>query len=329
MSIRAKKRNGKPTGSWDVEVGPRHNRLRGVAKTWEEAQALQASLLARLEAGVTGGREAPKLPAKPQTLAEAVNLTAGKLWGEGEWSSQAKAHVLSLASLIGEERHMSTLTEDDFEKAAEELLEERAPATVNRYLSSVSKLLAHAHKKGWIEEELDLPWQKESEGRIRFLTAAEEVRLFEHLPQDMRAFCTLAIETGMRRGELLRIKREDVVGFDWLMIPQTKNGSPRGVPLTQRAFDALNDLWTLGFPTKQRVRQQFERAREIAGLHDVVFHSLRHTCCTRLMQAGVDIQKCKEWMGHRSINTTMRYRHVTDTMLKDVAHQLELKRNVK
>jgi integrase len=185
-------------------------------------------------------------------------------------------------------------------------------------------LLAHALKKGWIEHEIDLPWQRQSQGRVRFLTGAEEARLLEHMPQDIRAFCILGVETGMRRGELLRIQRQDVVGTDWLVIPQTKNGSPRGVPLTQRAFDALSDLWSLGFPSKQRVRQHFEKARETALLDDVVFHTLRHTCCTRLMQASVDIQKCKEWMGHRSINTTMRYRHVTDEMLKALARQLEL-----
>src|SRR5687768_15208751 len=121
-------------------------------------------------------------------------------------------------------------------------LETKAPATVNRGLTAVSKLLGYARKKGWLTQEIDLPWQPEPKGRIRVLTEEEEHRLLEHMPRDVKALCILAVETGCRRGELLRITAKDRTRENWLVLPQTKAGEPQGVPLTERAQAALADL---------------------------------------------------------------------------------------
>jgi integrase len=326
MSIIAEKKHGKPTGRWRVEVGGKDNRLRGRAQTFEEAQKLETQFKKRLaqgEVAVVASRPSTK-GMDPVTLLDALEKAEGRLWEEGAWKVQALAHIRSLAALIGIARPLRGLTEDDFEEAVEQMLETKAPATVNKALSCVSKLLGYSRKKGWIEHDLELPWQREGDGRIRWLTAEEEQRLLDALPLDMRAFCILAIETGCRRGELLRITADDLVGADWLVLPKTKSGKPRGVPLTDRAQDALADLFAMGFPSQQRVRQQFEKARAAAGLADVCFHILRHTCATRLLERGVDLQLTKEWMGHADLKTTLRYRHVSDNMLKSAARQMNL-----
>jgi integrase len=321
MSIFAEKKHGKVTGAFRVEVGAKERRLRGRAKSFEEAKVLEAQFRRRLDAG-----EVPQRPSvnhwvglEPVTLLDALARAEDRLWAEGAWKAQAQAHVRSLALLIGVHRPLRGLSEDDFERAVDTLLETKAPGTVNRALSAVSKVLRYARKKKWMEEEIDLPWQPEGHGRVRWLTTEEEARLIEHLPLDVRAFCILAIETGCRRGELLRIKEEDVLGADWLVLPKTKSGHPRGVPLTDRAQDALADLLAMGFPSQQRLRHHFEAARIKAGLEDVCFHILRHTCATRLLQNGVDLQVTKEWLGHRDLGTTLKYRHVSDGLLKAAA----------
>jgi integrase len=60
------------------------------------------------------------------------------------------------------------------------------------------------------------------------------------------------------------------------------------------------------------VKKAFAHACRDAGIKDLRFHDLRHTFGTRLADAGVDVVKIKELMGHQSIETTMRYLHTTD-----------------
>jgi integrase len=319
MSITAEKKHGRPTGAWRVEVAYKGQRLRGRATSIEAARDMEATFRARLANGEGASAPSAVDRSSPTTLLDALQKAQDRLWDEGAWKAQAIAHVRSLATRIGSTRHLSTLTSDDFEEAVEELLAEKSPGTVNRALSAVSKLLAHARRRGWMTQEIDLPWQRESEGRIRVLTAAEEERLFAAMPADIREFCILAIETGCRRGELLRITPEDRTRQNWLVLPKTKAGKPQGVPLTARAQAALDNVLALGVPSQQRVRFQFEAARIKAGLEDCCFHILRHTCATRLLERGVDLQLTQEWMRHRDLKTTLRYRHVSSRHLEALA----------
>ena len=66
--------------------------------------------------------------------------------------------------------------------------------------------------------------------------------------------------------------------------------------------------------------------RAAIGLEDdeqFVIHTLRHTCCTRLVSAGVDLRSVQEWMGHSSIDMTQRYAHFIPSKLDDAADALQ------
>ena len=83
-------------------------------------------------------------------------------------------------------------------------------------------------------------------------------------------------------------------------------------------------------PRADSLGREWNRARKAMGLEDdpwFVFRCCRHTCATRLVQANVNLAVVKEFMGHKTIETTLRYAHVNDTGLTDALRSLNIHRN--
>ena len=105
-----------------------------------------------------------------------------------------------------------------------------------------------------------------------------------------------AIETGMRRSEILSMKWEHI-GIDnqRVLLPLTKNGSSRWVPLTKKALDILSQVprnIDRVFPvTDVALRQSWERLRNRANLIDFTFHDLRHEAISRMFEKGLNVPR--------------------------------------
>jgi integrase len=102
----------------------------------------------------------------------------------------------------------------------------------------------------------------------------------------------------------------------------TKSGKGRHVPLTPRAEAAL--VVMLASPVHGKIRgdglyQRFIRVCRECGIEGVKLHTCRHTCASRLVQAGVDLYRVQRWLGHSSPTLTMRYSHLRDDDLADAA----------
>lgn len=193
-------------------------------------------------------------------------------------------------------------------------------ATVNRKLSALRKLLGKALKMGEITSLPEFRRLKERAGRIRFLSYEEEDRLFAALRARSALYADLAaflVDTGARLGEAIGLRWNDVEAGRatfWL----TKSGRSRSVPLTRRAQQAILDRAGCAKGPFAGVRQpQFRKvwheAKAEAGLGadaDVVPHVLRHTCASRLVQGGVDLRRVQIWLGHQTLQMTMRYAHL-------------------
>jgi site-specific recombinase XerD len=201
-----------------------------------------------------------------------------------------------------------------------------ADATVNRKLMTLRKYLKYLVSEKMLAEMPVVETKRETAGRIRYLTEAEEDAIFQHLSPTNRALCTFLLYTGCRLGEALRLKWTDVsdrtVTF-WV----TKNGHPRSVPLLPEAKRALDQMRGQVQPFKVRyemLRYDWHRAKALAGLDDpeIVIHTLRHTCASRLVINGADIRRVKDWMGHLDLSTTMRYAHLAPDSLFDIANCL-------
>jgi len=158
-------------------------------------------------------------------------------------------------------------------------------------------------------------------GRERTLSIPEREKLFEHLNEEMKHIVALAVETGMRRGELLSLTVSNVdLTHKKVKLDKTKNGDSREVPLSPAAVDILKTvlerkkiigldgkIWSMG---PDRVTSVFAEAARKAGLKDIRFHDLRHTAATRL--AGLyQAHELAKILGHKVLNMVMRYYNPT------------------
>jgi integrase len=130
----------------------------------------------------------------------------------------------------------------------------------------------------------------------------------------------LAVETAMRRGELMAMRWEHVdLDRRTVYLPETKTDTPRTVPLSSKAMALLQSLrpgdsgpvFNMG---KDAATRAFCRAVQRAGLHDLRFHDLRHEATSRLFERGLNVIEVARVTGHKTLSMLNRYTHL------DVAH---------
>lgn len=178
---------------------------------------------------------------------------------------------------------------------------------------------------------------REPEGRLRYLTRDEYARLVSVADGYLRDFIILGVQTGMRRGELnkLRWDRVDLEqGLINLRSEDTKAGKPRSIPINQEARKALERRKVQGgspyvFPgTKPPYeyladpKKSFQSACKRAELEDVTPHILRHTTASWMAMAGVPMLEIQKILGHSSMQVTMRYAHLAPSHLRSAVDAL-------
>ncbi|MCX5580965.1 site-specific integrase [Kaistia terrae] len=140
----------------------------------------------------------------------------------------------------------------------------------------------------------------------------------------LRPMIELAIETGMRRGELLQLEWSNVDFVRNLaLLKVTKNGDSRSVPLSSKAIAILNGLpkpERRVFPIKPcTVRQAWVRLMERAGIEDLRLHDLRHEAISRFFELGLSVPEVALISGHKDSRMLFRYTHIRP---EDVAKKL-------
>lgn len=127
--------------------------------------------------------------------------------------------------------------------------------------------------------------------------------------QTLRYIIEFAIETGMRRGEILNIKQEHIKE-QTLLVPETKNGHPRTIPLTKRALYILNNT-ELSFPyTPNALKLAWNRLKKKGNIKDLHFHDLRHEAISRFFEKGLSIPEVALISGHKDVRMLFRYTHL-------------------
>ena len=168
-------------------------------------------------------------------------------------------------------------------------------------------------------------------GRVRYLQPAELRILIEACPNWLQPIVRLAVNTGMRRGEILKLRWLD---FDEthnsLMLPPliTKNGESRIVYLNQAAKAVLMSLPRTKvkiFPdiTPGQVTVTFRRACRRIELEDFRFHDLRHTAASWLRMSGEDIHTVASLLGHKDLRMAARYQHLSPDYLTAAVNKLD------
>lgn len=227
----------------------------------------------------------------------------------------------------------------------------RSPTTVNKEITLLSSIFRMAIKErvALFNPCDELPKSVRSKiparrRRNRRLSHVEEKMLFgvglvgrrEHI----RDIAEIALCTGMRKGELFRLRQEDLnfssstlsrivkgevwdVLPGWLFIEKSKNGSPRAIPMSQRVRGVLQRLTedaTVGSYVFRSIRSDslindikkgFVSACQEAKIENLTFHDLRHTWSSRAAEMGVPEHVRRDILGHRAKSMTDDYTHAS------------------
>jgi integrase len=203
------------------------------------------------------------------------------------------------------------------------------PATINRHIATLKHMFTKAVEWEMAEEDIlkrirKVKLLKENNRRLRYLSKEECQKLLKECDPHVRPITTVALNTGMRKGEILGLKWENIDlkhGFILLEQEDTKNGERREIPINAAVRSALQGVTRrLDVPyvfydqeTKkpyQDVKKGFNGACRRAGIKDFHFHDLRHTFASLLVMGGQDLTTVKELLGHKTLAMTLRYSHL-------------------
>jgi len=219
-------------------------------------------------------------------------------------------------------KHVSNITTGDFAAYRDRRLRSITPLSLRRELAPIHNLFEVARHE-WGLPLRDNPLDKlrlkaPDQRRERRLRTGELERLIEAATSRrnplIRPVILFALETGMRRGELLAMRWENIdPDGPTLLIPETKTGYTRTIPLTQAALEILDEVGRTGdhiFPiTANGFRLAWERLRRRAGITDLHFHDLRHEAISRFFEMGLTVPEVALLSGHRDPRMLFRYAH--------------------
>ena len=220
---------------------------------------------------------------------------------------------------------MANLVPEVVAKYRDERMKTVGAGTIIRELSILSGIITHARKEWGLPTSNPCALVRKPptpQGRSRLLAASEEIRLLEELQPIRRRspwmvpLVTLALESAMRRGELLALQWENVnLVAQTALLPLTKNGSSRVVPLSRKAVAILEKLpnhGTIGpvFPISYMTMHNcFVDACRRGGIDNLHFHDLRHTATSRLAEKLPNVIELAAVTGHQTIQMLKRYYH--------------------
>ncbi|MDP6920110.1 MAG: site-specific integrase [Arenicellales bacterium] len=250
---------------------------------------------------------------------------------EEDVSPQHKSHQVekyrlkTLKRYLGDQR-VSALSPALVCKYRDIRLKVVSPASLKRELVILSSVLNTAIKEWGINLQqnpvslVSLP--KVGRGRDRRLEQGEEEQLLS-ASGELKRIIIVALETGMRRGEILNIKKSHIDFVrQTLLIPLTKTDTPRTIPLSSRAIEAIREQLrgsqnvipieetALFSYTARGLSGAFLRLCRKHGLENLHFHDLRHEATSRFFEKGLNPVEVATITGHKDTRMLMRYTHL-------------------
>jgi integrase len=222
----------------------------------------------------------------------------------------------------------------------------QSAATVDKYIKNLSHAFSVAvNDWGWLEDNpvKKVKSPKLPRGRVRFLDDGERAKLLNTCQQSSNKqlyMCMiLALSTGMRQGELMGLKWQDVNLKDGVIIlHETKNGERRRVPLAGHGLELLREhakvrridtpLLFPGNIHKDKpidLRKPFETALKAAEITDFHWHDLRHCTASYLAMNGASLAEIAEVLGHKTLQMVKRYAHLSDGHVSNVVASMNNK----
>ena len=207
----------------------------------------------------------------------------------------------------------------------------RSPTTINKELRFLRQMCRLAVRWGLLTENpMSAVTRLPEPQPQRILSRAEEARLLEACTQKFRTLVILALDAGLRRGDITALRWRHIHLRQRMIEVPARGAQPKAtgrrpktetgrlVGMTDRVFALLSDLWQNdpdGAVSPYRYKSVdgfMALACRKAGITGLRFHDLRHTFATRLTEADVNLEKVRQVLGHRRIQTTQRYLHLSD-----------------
>lgn len=229
---------------------------------------------------------------------------------------------------------IAELRTSDFAEYRDQRLKTVKPISLKRELAPIRHMFSIA-KREWGIPIKDNPlenlrFEASDQRRERRLKPGEYERLVASANKSRNRLILplfrFAVETGMRRGEMLNIRRGDIDAANSLLfIPESKNGQSRTIPLTAEALEILQQRLAkltgksdrdLVFPISGNcLRLAWERVRRRAKCDDLRWHDLRHESLSRLFELGLTAPEVRLISGHRTASCLFRYAHAERTTI--------------
>ena len=258
----------------------------------------------------------------------------GRYWKGNGQEVAVRSHMRQAVDFFGPDTCIRTIKTVEIDEYIDAMRGRGlAPSTIHGRCAALSKMFRHCVNRGLLKEMpfFDMPPVGDN-SRHRFLSLEEEQELLTIMRVDWDSgFKTqrsdriegsiyvslfeFLLDTGVRPIEARDVKMKNLNGR-LLTLIHTKNTVRRTVPLTVRALAALKRLAEhfgdepLAWATASRITRGWNFARDqmgLAGDKDFVPYCLRHTCATRLYDKTRDLLLTKEWLGHKTIQITLRY----------------------
>jgi len=197
------------------------------------------------------------------------------------------------------------------------------PATTNRDLACLRCMFNKAIAWEYATENpvRKVKFLREDNKRLRFLEKDEIIKLLNCCSQRLKAVVIVALNTGMRKGEISDLKWRDVdFNKGIITLLRTKNGEKRYIPVNNACREALMGvkkdskseyIFCNRNGKPYNFRKSFETALRNAGIKEFRFHDLRHTFASQMVMCGIDLNTVRELLGHKDLSLTLRYAHLS------------------
>lgn len=246
------------------------------------------------------------------------------------------------------DRPMKSISPFDLEKLKSLMKKKKlTPATIGQVLQLIRAIYRKAIEWGLYRGEIPkMSFPRIANRRVAFLSVEQTHQLLNRLKEkSFQLWCqsVLSVYAGLRFSEIAKLEKQDInLESGTIHIRDPKSGYDRHVYITEPIKKMFDELWAgngkqngLVFPDmtgkrQNRVTPTFARTVEELGFNSdatddrqkIVFHSLRHTFGSHLAMRGESLQTLQELMGHRNIETTMRYAHLMPDIKRKAVHHL-------
>lgn len=313
----------------DITVGGRRIQRSTRSRNRQAAQEFHDALAASLWREEKLG-ERPAYTWK-HAVSKFLNETAHKKSHERD-----KARLLVLHPFLAHLK-LTQITREVIDGIASKLERERriGPAALNRYLAVIRTILRRCEREwGYLDRAPVVRLRQEPEGRIRWLTGDEYVRLMRALPDHLKGPVEFALQTGLRQANILGLRWEQVDmprRVAWVEAGKVKTGRALRVPLNTKAMNVLQTAqgahheWVFardGERIKGIRSKEWADALEEARITNFRFHDTRHTWASWHVMNGTSLQKLMELAGWSTYQMAMRYAHLAPAYLDDAAENV-------